>query len=71
MRFGRRLRQFNADQLELWERLLLLNRPWEEDWLHWGLDGTLHGRFPPPRGRGRYSVTSSGWCLGLRRASRG
>jgi len=60
-----RLRGFNAAQVELWERWLLLNRPWEEEWLHWAPDGSLHGNVPPPKGHGRHSVTTSGWCPGL------
>jgi hypothetical protein len=59
-----RLRHFNATQIELHERLLLLNRPWEEHFLHWswnGYDWQLHGHLPPPSGR-RRSTTSTGWC---------
>jgi hypothetical protein len=60
-----RLCECNASQVELWERWVLLNRPWEEEWLHWAADGRLHGTCPPPD-HGRHSVTSSGWCLGQR-----
>lgn len=54
---------------ELEQRRLLLNRPWEEEFLHWALseDGPhLHGHFVPQSRRSR-NVTSSGWCPGLRR----
>ena len=53
---------------ELEQRRLLLNSPWEEDFLHWALsdDGPrLHGHLVPQSRRSR-SVTSSGWCPGLR-----
>lgn len=44
------------------ERRLLQDRPWEEDFLHWAKDGTLHGTCaPPPDGR-RRSTTPDGWC---------
>lgn len=59
-----RLRRFHADQIELHERLMLLDRPWEQDLLHWCHDGheaRLHGHVAPPRGR-RRSVTRRGWC---------
>lgn len=68
-RLARALRAFGAEQRELHERLLLLNRPWEEQLLHWSFDGgswRLHGAVPPPDGARRYSVTSAGWCPGLR-----
>jgi len=67
-----RLREFNAVQVELHERLLLLNRPWEEELMHWAYDGhawKLHGHQLPPPGRG-HSVTASGWCPGRRNAAR-
>jgi len=51
LRWLGRLRQFNAAQVELQERLLLLNRPWKEESLHWALDShdwQLHGHLPPP-----------------------
>lgn len=62
------LREFNATQVELHERFLLLNRPWEEDYLHWAHDGTqwqLHGQWPSP-GHSRRGVTRGGWCVGRR-----
>ena len=65
-----RLRDFNRAQVELWERWLLLSRPWEEEWLHWGADGALHGSLPPPKGPGQRSVTGSGWCPALRTRGR-
>ena len=61
-----RLREFQAAQAEMQDRLWLLNHPWEEELLHWGWDGELHGRYEPPPGRRRYSVTRTGWCLGCR-----
>ncbi|WP_314173144.1 hypothetical protein [Streptomyces winkii] len=65
----RSFREFNARQVETWERIQLLNSPWEEDFVHWarGEDGwELHGRLPPPRDRHTRSVTRSGWCPGLK-----
>jgi hypothetical protein len=56
-----------AEQVELQERLALLNRPWEEEFLHWsgeGPDRRLHGSVPPPAVHRRHSVTSRGWCPG-------
>jgi hypothetical protein len=57
------LREFNATQIELQEHLLLLNSPWEEEFMRWAYDGNewqLHGHRPaPPDGR-RHSVTSRG-----------
>lgn len=67
MNMLKRFRGFLADQNELAQRQNLLNRPWEEDLLHWAHDGDewhLHGRLAPPR-HGRHSTTSSGWCPGL------
>jgi hypothetical protein len=59
-----RLWEFHTAQIELQERWLLLNRPWEEEFLHWSHDGEnwqLHGhRLPPPRRR--LGTTSTGWC---------
>lgn len=59
------LRDFYVEQAELHERMALLNRPWEEEYLHWVReeDGwRLHGHaLPPPDGR-RRSVTRQGWC---------
>lgn len=68
LRWLDRLREFNATQIELQERLVLLNRPWEEEFAHWAHDGhdwQLHGHRPPPADGRRHSVTSRGWCLGL------
>ena len=66
-----RLRAFAAVQHELTERRLLLERPWEEDLLHWNCrqdeDGEvwrLHGTLPPPPDGRRRSTTPDGWCLG-------
>lgn len=57
----RAVRDFWDVQVELHERLVLLNRPWEQELLHWS-EGELHGCVaPPPDGR-RRSVTSGGWC---------
>lgn len=64
-RLWSRLRELNADQVEAWERLWLLNNPWEEELLHWTPDGELHGTITPPAGRRRHSVTTGGWCPGL------
>lgn len=53
-------------QVELQERWLLRQRPWEEHFVHWYDDGTqlhLHGHLVP-QGRHRMSVTSTGWCPG-------
>ena len=62
--------QVCAEIRELEERRDLLNRPWEEEFLHWAYDGQqwrLHGhRMPVPGKRGR-SITSTGWCPGLLR----
>lgn len=63
-----RLRAFFAGQVEIHERLILINRPWQEDRLHWSGDGAhaqLHGTVPPS-GRNQESVTTGGWCPGLR-----
>jgi hypothetical protein len=60
-----RLRDFQATQIEMAERRELLNRPWEEDLLHWawnGDDRVLHGYLCPPPDRRRRSTTKSGWC---------
>lgn len=63
----RGMRTVNADQREMNERMWLLQCPWEEDFLHWGADGNLHGHLMPPLGRRRHSVTGTGWCPGLAR----
>jgi hypothetical protein len=52
---------------ELEQRRELLDRPWEEEYLHWAADGTLHGVRIPPAGRRRFSTTTGGWCPGLAR----
>jgi hypothetical protein len=65
-----RLSAFHAAQAELHERMLLLNRPWEEEIAHWSYDGHhwhLHGHHPPPADGRRRSVTSGGWCPSSRR----
>jgi hypothetical protein len=63
------LRRLWTEQVEIQERLLLVNRPWEEEFLHWS-DGVLHGSVAPPADRRRRSVTSSGWCPALQLAAR-
>jgi len=62
------LRGFVAVQVELHERMALLDRPWEEEFLHWA-HGELHGWRLPPPGR-RIGTTRDGWCpaQGRRRA---
>jgi hypothetical protein len=65
----RTLRGLWAAQVELQERLLLLNRPWEEELLHWA-DGELHGSVVPPQDARRRSVTGAGWCPGGHPAAR-
>jgi hypothetical protein len=57
----RAVREFWAVQVELQERLVLLNRPWEQELLHW-CDGELHGCVAPPSDGRRRSVTAGGWC---------
>lgn len=74
MRFLTRVREFLATQAELSQRQSLLNRPWEEEMLHWSWDGRewrLHGHLTPPPGRRRHSTTDSGWCPGLRSVRKG
>jgi hypothetical protein len=68
-RAWRAFQEFLAGQRELQERLLLINRPWEEELLHWGPDGELHGHLAPPADGRRRSVTQDGWCPGARRAA--
>jgi hypothetical protein len=61
------LRQRAAVQEALQERRQLLERPWEEDYLHWHRDGDrweLHGEQPPPADGRRRSITRDGWCPG-------
>jgi hypothetical protein len=64
------LHGFSADLRELGERQVLLDRPWEEDFLHWARDGQgwqLHGHIVAPPQRRASSVTSQGWCPGTAR----
>lgn len=68
---GKRLHRFSADLRELQERRDLLDRPWEEDFLHWAHSGQgweLHGCIVPPPRRRASSVTSQGWCPGISRS---
>ena len=68
-RAWRRLWDLAIAGIEWQERLLLLNRPWEEELTHWASDGqhwTLHGTHPPPVRTGHHSTTSTGWCPGRR-----
>ena len=64
LRLVRRLREAQAAQTELHERVILRQEPWLEEFLHWSYDGAewrLHGSYlPGPHGRA--SVTRSGWC---------
>ena len=60
----RALREFWNTYQRIHERQQLRNRPWEEDLLHFALDGQLHGHLPPPNDGRRHSVTSDGWCPG-------
>jgi hypothetical protein len=57
----RAVREFCAVQVELNERRALLDRPWEQDLLHWA-DGELHGSVVPPADGRRRGVTTGGWC---------
>ncbi len=60
------LTRFWAEQKEMSERLSLMERPWEEQYLHWAWEGgryVLHGELVPASGR-RMSTTHGGWCLG-------
>lgn len=59
------LREFNAAQVELQERRLLADRPWEEELVHWSYNGRhweLRGHVLPPDDGRRRSTTSTGWC---------
>jgi hypothetical protein len=61
------LRRRAAVQEALQERRQLLDRPWEEDFLHWHRDGdrwVLHGHAAPPADGRRHSTTRDGWCPG-------
>ncbi len=47
------LREFNAANVELWERYLRAQRPWEATWLHWvrtSQGDRLEGDILPPHG---------------------
>ena len=68
-RAWRAFRAFWSEQVEIQERMSLLNRPWEEEYLHW--DGAvLHGSLTPPADGRRRSVTGRGWCPGGQLAAR-
>ena len=61
------LKELNAELGEAYERRQLLDRPWEEDFVHWSFDGEnwhLHGTLTPPADGRRRSVTRGGWCPG-------
>ena len=67
------VRRHAAVQVALHERRALLERPWEEDLLHWHQDGDrweLHGRHAPPADGRRRSTTRDGWCPGALPRSR-
>jgi hypothetical protein len=67
------VRQRVAVQEALHERRALVDRPWEEDFLHWHRDGEswqLHGEHAPPSDGRRRSTTADGWCPGSVRPSR-
>jgi hypothetical protein len=66
LRLWRGFRAFLAVQVELHERAALLDRPWEEEFLHWADGRELHGRLLPPPGL-RRSTARSGWCPGTAR----
>jgi hypothetical protein len=71
-RAAERVRRVFADVRELDERRALLDRPWEEDFLHWARDDQgwqLHGKFVPPARRRTNSVTSQGWCPHMSRTA--
>lgn len=55
VRMLRAFLRMNAEQVDLWERWLQAQRPWEADWLRWvqGDDGEwrLEGDVAPPRPR--------------------
>jgi len=59
-------RRIWAEIYEIEQRRALLNRPWEEEFLHWARDEHgwhLHGHLTP--GKHTRSVSSTGWCPGL------
>jgi hypothetical protein len=63
-----RLLAAHAAQVEMHQRMWLLQQPWLEDLMHWSYDGgrwRLHGHVLPPDGRVR-SLTGDGWCPGIR-----
>lgn len=67
-RLWRATRRLASEGNEAWERVWLLNHPWEEDFLHWVGEGEfrrLHGQLCPPASGRRCSITRGGWCLGL------
>lgn len=66
-RFLAWLRAVNAEITEIEQRRRLLRDPWLEEFLHWGLDGTLHGSKTPAPSARRSSVTATGWCPGMLR----
>lgn len=59
-------RQAYGQYVELQERRRLLSQPWQEEFVHFGLDGRLHGDRIPGDNR-RRSTTRSGWCPGWSR----
>lgn len=62
---SRWLRNLRAQLLELEERRMLVEHPWEEEFLHWSLDGgkwCLHGKLIPPQRKAWRSTTCGGWC---------
>jgi hypothetical protein len=61
-RWVRSLRFFFEMEAMIDERLALLERPEEEDLLHWSRSEKLHGCLLPPADGRRHSVTSDGWC---------
>jgi hypothetical protein len=66
-----RLREAHAAQVELRQRVWLLNQPWLEDLMHWSYDDgrwVLHGQVLPRDARVR-SLTRDGWCPGVRARS--
>lgn len=64
-----RLRSAWELSAELHARAALVDRPWEEEVLHWCADGRgwrLHGHLVPPADGRRRSTTPEGWCPGRR-----
>jgi hypothetical protein len=61
-RWLRSIRFFFSMEALVNERLALLERPGEEDFLHWARNDALHGCLLPPADGERHSVTSDGWC---------